>query len=81
MGLFRINMPVHLMGTVFDGVESIEVQPGHWTDTFVYSVSYKDGLPPWDYARAIYTNILTLEKYRRGASLWVQVDSLGRWYL
>jgi len=74
-------MPVHIKGTPFDGLESIEVQPGQWTDTFVYSVSYKDGLPPWDFARAIYTNILTLEKYRRGASLWVQVDSPGRWYL
>ncbi len=74
-------MPVHIKGITFDGLESLEVQPSQWTDTFVYSISYKDGLPPWDYARAIRTNISILEKYRRGASLWVQVDSPGKWYL
>jgi len=74
-------MPVHIKGTLFDRLESIEVMPGQWTDTFVYYISYQDGLPPWDYARALQTNIATLEKYRRGASLWVQVDSPGRWYL
>jgi hypothetical protein len=79
--LFRINVPVHVKGTIFDGLESIEVQPGQWTDTFVYSISCRDGLPPWDYARAVSTNISTLEKYRRGASLWIQVDSPGKWYV
>ena len=74
-------MPVHIKGTTFDGLESIEVQPGEWTDTFVFSISYKDGLPPWDYARAVRTKINTLAKYRRGASLWIQVESPGRWYL
>ncbi len=74
-------MAVHIKGTTFDGLESLEVQPGQWTDTFVYSISYKDGLPPWDYARALQTNISTLRKYRRGASLWVQADSPGKWYL
>jgi hypothetical protein len=74
-------MAVHIKGTTFDGLESIEVQPGQWTDSFVYSISYNNGLPPWDYARALQTNISILEKYRRGASLWIQVDSPGTWYL
>ncbi len=74
-------MPVHVMGTTFDGLESIEFFPSQWTDTFVYSISCKDGLPPWDYARALQTNISTLEKYRWGASLWIQIDSPGKWYL
>jgi hypothetical protein len=74
-------MPVHIKGISFDRLESLEVRPGHWTDTFVYSISCQDGLPPWDYARALHTNTLILDKYRRGASLWVQVDSPGKWYL
>lgn len=74
-------MPVHIKGTTFDGLTSIEVRPDQWTDTFFYAISYQDGLPPWDYARALRTNTLILDKYRRGASLWVQVDSPGKWYL
>lgn len=73
-------MPVHIKGTSFDRLTSIEVYPDQWTDTFVYSISYQDGLPPWDYARALHASTLILDKYRRGASLWVQVDSPGKWY-
>ena len=74
-------MPVHIKGITFDGLESFEIRPSQWTDTFFYAISYQDGLPPWDYARALYTNISTLTKYRRDASLWIQVDSPGKWYL
>ena len=74
-------MPVHIKGITFDGLESFEIRPGQWTDTFFYAISYGDGLPPWDYARALYTNISTLKKYRRDASLWIEVDSPGKWYL
>ena len=74
-------MTVHIRNIVFAGTESLEIAPGRWTDTFLYPISYNHSLPPWDYARAVRTKINTLAKYRRGASLWIQVESPGRWYL
>ena len=74
-------MAVHIRNIVFAGTQSLEISPGRWTDTFLYPISYNHSLPPWDYARAVRTKINTLAKYRRGASLWIQVESPGKWYL
>jgi len=74
-------MTVHIRNILFAGTESLEISPGRWTDTFLCPISYQHGLPPWDYARAVRTKINALAKYRRGASLWIQVESPGQWYL
>jgi hypothetical protein len=79
--LTKLLMAVHIRNIIFAGTESLEISPGRWTDTFLYPISYKHSLPPWDYARAVRTKVNTLAKYRRGASLWIQVASPGRWYL
>ena len=77
----KATMAVHIRNILFAGTESLEIAPGRWTDTFLYPISYNHSLPPWDYARAVRTKINTLAKYRQGASLWIQVESPGRWYL
>ena len=78
-------MTVRVGNATFDDHVSIEVFPGQWTDTFVYPISYKHGLPPWDYAEAVRLLAPTLQKLRKGgATLWVPVetapDGKGLWF-
>ena len=74
-------MSVRVGSSIFENHVSIEVVPNKWTDTFVLPIRHDRALPPWDYAEAVNTVIPTLEKYRRGASLWVQVIAPEKWYL
>lgn len=78
-------MAVRVGNATFADHVSVEVGPNMWTDTFVYPISYKHGLPPWDYARAVRLFVPTLEKMRKGrATIWVPVESppdpSGTWY-
>src|SRR5258706_2686308 len=78
-------MTVRVGNATFDEHVSIEIFPGQWTDTFVYPISYKHGLPPWDYAEAVRLLAPTLQKLRKGgATLWVPVetapDCKGLWF-
>lgn len=50
---------------------------GQWSDTFIFPISYNAGLPPGDYARALRRMSPTLARLRRGASLWVRVETPG----
>ena len=52
-----------------------------WLDTFRYPVNSCDGLPPSARAEAILGVMKQLKKYRRYPSLWVTVDSPGKWYI
>ena len=74
-------MSVRVGSAIFEDHVSLEVVPNKWTDTFVLPIRHDRALPPWDYAEAVNTVIPTLEKLRRGASLWVPVMAPGRWYL
>ncbi|MGD9091407.1 MAG: hypothetical protein PVF74_01060 [Anaerolineales bacterium] len=55
--------------------------PGGWSDTFILRMSPLDGLPPADYAWTVRPMALQLLKLRKPASLWVQVEAEGRWYI
>ena len=72
-------MPVRIGDVRFDGWESLEL-PGGWSDTFIVSVSPRDGLPPGDYACAIRSLAHPVLKLRKSASLWVRVNGEGRWF-
>ena len=74
-------MTVRVGSAIFENHVSIEIAPNKWTDTFVFPIRHNVALPPWDYAEAVNTVIPTLEKFCRGASLWVPVLAPGRWYL
>src|SRR5688572_5574386 len=73
-------MAVRVGSAVFEDHTSIEVVPNKWTDTFILPIRHDMALPPWDYAEVVNTVIPTLLKLRRGASLWVPVITLGKWY-
>ena len=72
-------MAYHVGSLVFDDWCSLHLDRG-WSDTFIFRVSARSGLPPMDYARVIKRILPPLAKLRRGASVWVQVDAPGRWY-
>ena len=72
-------MAVRVGSAIFENHVSIQVVPNKWTDTFVFPIRHDMALPPWDYAEAVNTVIPTLEKFRRGASLWVPVTAPGQW--
>ena len=76
----EISGPVHVGTSVFHGWTAIEYPPAGWTDTFIFSMQHDAGLPPDDYAQALRKLTWQLNKLRRGASIWVQVDGPGMWY-
>lgn len=51
-----------------------------WSDTFIFPVSYRAGLPPGDYAQALRRMARPLLQLRRSASLWVPTDAPGYWF-
>ena len=52
-----------------------------WSDTFVFPLSARAGLPPGDYARPLRRMASQVSRLRPGASLWVPVEVPGgRWY-
>ncbi len=72
---------VRVGSLLFDAWHSLLLNEG-WSDTFVYRLSARDGLPPVDYARAVRRVVPPLLKLRHSASLWVAVESPpgGTWY-
>ncbi len=76
----EINGPVRVGTSVFHGWAAFEYPPIGWTDTFIFSMQPDAGLPPDDYAQALRKLTWQLNKLRKGASIWVQVDGPGMWY-
>ena len=63
----------------FSDWKSLPFQDG-WTDTFIFRMSARACLPPSDYARLIRRMIAPVQRVRRSASIWVQVEWPGDWY-
>jgi len=76
----EISVPVRVGTSVFHGWTALEYPPAGWTDTFIFSMQHDAGLPPDDYAQALRKLTWQLNKLRKGASIWVQVDGPGMWY-
>jgi hypothetical protein len=71
---------VHVGTSVFHGWKSIGY-PAGWTDTFIFKMPTDAGLPPDAYAEGVKKLTWQLKKLHHGkASVWIQVDGLGRWY-
>ncbi len=73
-------MTVRIGDVRFDDWESLAL-PGGWSDTFILQISPGDGLPPGDYACAIRSLASPVLRLRKSASLWVQVEGEGRWFV
>jgi hypothetical protein len=72
--------PVHVGTSMFHSWKSIEY-PAGWTDTFIFRMSTDAGLPPDAYAEGVKILTWQLKKLHHGkASVWIQLDGLGRWY-
>lgn len=54
---------------------------GLYTDTFVFHINALNGLPPFEYRNLLQRLAARLNTRRRGASLWIQVDAPGEWYV
>jgi hypothetical protein len=52
-----------------------------WTDTFIFRISARACLPPFDYAPLLKRIVAHTRRKRRSASIWVQVDSPGEWFV
>jgi len=73
-------MVVRAGSLFFAGWRSFQLGNG-WSDTFVFPLSARAGLPPADYAGPLRRMAYQLAKLRPGASLWVPVEAPGgRWY-
>jgi len=66
-------------GSLFSDWKSLPFQGG-WTDTFIFRMSALACLPPADYGKLIGQLAAPVQRLRRSASIWVQVDGPGDWY-
>ena len=72
-------MTVCIGKITFSDWKSLQFADG-WTDTFIFRMSALTCLPPADYAKFIRRMATPIQRLRRSASIWVQVDGLGDWY-
>jgi hypothetical protein len=79
IGSLCFPMTVRIGKITFSDWKSLHFQDG-WTDTFIFRMSARVCLPPSDYARLIRRVVSPLQRLRRSASIWVQVDGRGGWY-
>lgn len=73
-------MTVRFGNITFSDWASLEYEGG-FTDTFIFHIDALNGLPPFGYRSLLQRLTARLNNKRRGASLWIQVDSPGEWYL
>lgn len=55
--------------------------PGGWTDTFIFRIDAKACIPPFNYEPLIRRLVAHVINKRSCASIWVQVDSPGEWFV
>jgi len=72
-------MTVRVGRITFSDWKSLPFQDG-WTDTFIFHMSALACLPPADYGKLIGQLAAPVQRLRRSASIWVQVDGPGDWY-
>lgn len=54
---------------------------GGWTDTFIFRIDALACIPPFDYAPLIKRLVAHTRLKRPSASLWIQVDGPGEWFV
>jgi len=73
-------MAFRLGNVTFSDWASLDYE-GEFTDTFIFQIDAMNGLPPFGYRPLLQRMAARLNNKRHGASLWIQVDSPGEWYL
>jgi hypothetical protein len=73
-------MTVRIGKMTFSDWVSLPFQGG-WSDTFIFRIDAHACIPPFDYAPLLKRLVAATRKIRSSASIWVQVDALGEWYL
>jgi len=73
-------MTVRIGDMIFSDWVSLLFQDG-WTDTFIFHISAFACIPPFNYGEPLKRMASHVRRKRPGASIWVQVDSPGEWYV
>jgi hypothetical protein len=73
-------MTVRIGDMTFSDWISLPFEDG-WTDTFIFRISAQACIPPFEYAPLLKRIVAHTRRKRRTASVWVQVDAPGKWYL
>ncbi|HSG43352.1 MAG TPA: hypothetical protein VLA72_09380 [Anaerolineales bacterium] len=73
-------MTVRIGDVTFSDWTSLEYPDG-WTDTFIFRIDAHACIPPFNYAPLIRRLVAHVIRKRSCASIWVQVDSPGEWFV
>lgn len=73
-------MTVRIGDMTFSDWVSLPFQDG-WTDTFIFRISAQACIPPFDYAPLLKRIVAPTKRKRSSASIWLQVDSPGEWFI
>ena len=73
-------MTVRIGKVTFSDWVSLPFQ-NSWTDTFIFRIDARTCLPPFCYEEPLSRMASHTNKKRPGASLWVQVDAPGEWFM
>lgn len=73
-------MTVRIGDVTFSDWVSLPYEDG-WTDTFIFRISAHACIPPFDYAPLLKRIVAPTKRKRSSASIWVQVDSPGDWFI
>ena len=73
-------MTVRVGKVTFSDWVSLSFQDG-WTDTFIFRIDSHACLPPFCYEEPLRRMSSHTNRKRPGASLWVQVDAPGEWFM
>lgn len=73
-------MTVRVGKVTFSDWVSLPFQNG-WTDTFIFRIDARACLPPFCYEEPLRRMSSHTNRKRPGASLWVQVDAPGEWFM
>lgn len=73
-------MTVRLCDITFSDWVSLPFQYG-WSDTFIFHIDALSGIPPFNFRKPLQRMAAHTLGKRSSASIWVQVDSPGEWYI
>src|SRR5574338_1097150 len=73
-------MTVRIGDMTFSDWVSLPFEDG-WTDTFIFRICAQGCIPPFEYAPLLKRIVAHTRRKRRTASIWVQVNAPGEWYL
>ena len=73
-------MTVRICNVTFPDWVSLPFQDG-WTDTFIFRIDARSCIPPFEFGPLLKRMSAHTRSKRSSASIWVQVDAPGEWYL